>query len=166
MKRRNFLLFSSILGLTPYIHAKSTNTFEEEFKTIEKTLFAVQVHMFPKDSKLPSASSMNLTQFVFDTITHKSYDRDIKAFVLEGAKELHKRENGKLISMSAMDREKALRTYEQSDYGSNWLNRILTLTMEGLFSDPIYGANNHEAGWQALNSYGGFPRPQSKYLGQ
>ncbi|MEA2048154.1 MAG: gluconate 2-dehydrogenase subunit 3 family protein [Campylobacterota bacterium] len=165
MKRRNFLLFSSILGLSPYIQAEKLSTFEEEFKTIERTLFAVQAHMFPKDSKLPSADSMNLTQFVFDTITHKSYDRDIKVFVLEGAKELHKREKGKLISMSHNERENALRAYEQSNYGSNWLNRILTLTMEGLFSDPIYGANNKEAGWQALESYGGFPRPHTKYLG-
>ncbi len=95
--------------------------------------------MFPEDSKLPSAASMHVTQFVFETITHKSYDRDIRAFVIEGAKELKKREKGQFVSMSEKEKENALRAYEETNYGSNWLSRILTLTMEGLFCDPIYG---------------------------
>lgn len=164
MKRRNFLAFSSILGLSPYIQAKELSAFEKEFKSIEATLFAVQQHMFPEGSKLPSATSMHVTQFVLETITHKSYDRDIKDFVLEGAKELDKREKGRFVSMTVEEKEKALRAYEETNYGSNWLSRILTLTMEGIFSDPIYGSNIKEAGWKSLGAYGGFPRPKTKYM--
>ena len=164
MKRRNFLAFSSILGLSPYIQAKELSAFEKEFKSIEATLFAVQQHMFPEGSKLPSATSMHVTQFVLETITHKSYDRDIKDFVLEGAKELDKREKGRFVSMTVEEKEKALRAYEETNYGSNWLSRILTLTMEGIFSDPIYGSNLKEAGWKSLGAYGGFPRPKTKYM--
>ena len=164
IKRRQFLILGSILGLSPYVQAKSISTFEKEFKSIETTLFAVQQHMFPQGSKLPSAASMHVTQFVFETITHKSYDRDIKAFVLEGAKELHKREKGQFVSMTAQEKEKALRAYEETDYGSNWLSRILTLTMEGMFCDPVYGSNIKEGGWKALGAYGGFPRPKTRYM--
>lgn len=146
------------------MRAKEISTFEKEFKEIEATLFAVQQHMFPEDSKLPSADSMHVTQFVFETITHKSYDRDIRAFVLEGAKELKKREKGRFIAMTAKEKENALRAYEETNYGSNWLSRILTLTMEGLFCDPIYGSNVKEAGWKALGAYGGFPRPKTRYM--
>ena len=56
----------------------------------------MQEHFFPEESKLPSAKSMKVTQFLFETMMHKSFDKDIKAFVLEGAKELEKRE--KLIA--------------------------------------------------------------------
>jgi len=152
------------MGLSPYIQAKETSTFEKEFEDIETILFAVQQHMFPEGSKLPSAASMRVTQFVFETITHKSYDRDIKLFILEGAKELQEREKGLFLSMTEKEKENALRAYEETNYGSNWLSRILTLTMEGLFCDPIYGSNVNEAGWKALGAYGGFPRPKTRYM--
>jgi len=164
MKRRNFLILGSVLGLSPYVKAKELTTFERSFKKVEATISAVQEHMFPKGSKIPSAASMNVTQFLFETITHKSYDKDIRAFVIEGAEELIKRENGQFTSMNPNDKEQALRGYEESNYGSNWLSRIMTITMEGLFSDPIYGSNIKESGWKALGSYGGMPRPASRYI--
>lgn len=164
MKRRRFLILGSVLGLSPYIKAKESNEFEKMFKKVESTLSAVQMHLFPEGSKIPSAKSMNATQFLFETMMHKSFDKDIKAFVLEGAKELEKREKGRFTSLTEEEKEKALRAYEETDYGRNWLSRIIILTMEGLFSDPIYGSNIQEAGWQSISSYGGFPRPTTRYI--
>ena len=97
-------------------------------------------------------------------MNHKSYDKDIRAFVIEGAEELMSREKGTFVSMTEAEKEKALRAYEETGYGSNWLSRIMTLTMEGLFSDPIYGSNVHEAGWKALGAYGGLPRATKRYV--
>ncbi len=163
-KRRNFLILGSILGLSPYIRAEEITTFEKRFKHVKLTIEAVQEHMFPESSKIPSARSMNVTQFLFETITHKSFDRDIKVFVLEGAEELVDREKGHFLKMTKQEKEKALRLYEETNYGSSWLSRIMTLSMEGMFCDPIYGSNIKEGGWKALGAYGGFPRPKTKYL--
>lgn len=163
-KRRQFLIWSSILGLSPYIHAKSMRTYEKSFKQVEPTIAAVQEHMFPKESKLPSGKAMNVTQFLFETITHKSFDKDIRAFVLEGAEELVSREKGRFTSLTHGEKERALRAYEETNYGSSWLSRIMTLTMEGMFCDPIYGSNVDEAGWKSINAYGGFPRPKTRYI--
>ena len=164
MKRRKFLILGSILGLSSYIQAREISAFEKTFKELEPTLSAVQEHLFPENSQIPSAKSMKLTQFLFETMMHQSFDKDIKAFVLEGAKELEKRENGRFVSMSHEEREKALRSYEETGYGKSWLSRIMTLSLEGLFSDPTYGSNIQEAGWRAVSSYGGFPRPKSRYI--
>jgi hypothetical protein len=164
LKRRSFLKLGSLLSLSPYLKAEAVTSFDKEFKTVEATISAVQQHMFPPKSKLPSAKDMHVTQFLFETITHKSFDRDIKAFVLEGAQELVSREKGRFTSMTSVDKEKALRTYEETNYGSSWLERIMTLTMEGMFSDPIYGSNVKEEGWKAVGAYGGYPRPKTKYL--
>ena len=164
MKRRKFLILGSIFGLSPYMQAKEMSDFEKTFKKLEPTLSAVQGHLFPEGSKIPSAKSMNVTQFLFETIMHKSFDRDIKAFVLEGAKELEKREKGRFVSLSKEEKEKALRAYEATEYGSSWLSRMITLSMEGLFSDPIYGSNIQEEGWKSISSYGGFPRPKTRYI--
>lgn len=163
-KRRQFLIWGTIFGLSPYIHAKSMRTYEKAFRQIEPTISAVQEHMFPKGSKLPSAKEMNVTQFLFETVTHKSFDKDIRAFVLEGAEELVIREKGRFVAMTHQEKEKALRAYEKTNYGSAWLSRIMTLTMEGMFSDPIYGSNIKEAGWKAIHAYGGSPRPKTRYI--
>ena len=164
MKRRKFLILGSIFGLSPYMQAKEMSDFEKTFKKLEPTLSAVQAHLFPEGSKIPSAKSMNVTQFLFETMMHKSFDRDIKAFVLEGAKELEKREKGRFVSLSKEEKEKSLRAYEATEYGSSWLSRMITLSMEGLFSDPIYGSNIQEEGWKSISSYGGFPRPKTRYI--
>jgi gluconate 2-dehydrogenase gamma chain len=165
MKRRKFLVLGSIFGLATCVKAKEVTHFEKMFKEVEPTLRAVQEHLFPEGSKIPSAKSMKLTQFMYDTMKHKSFDRDIKAFVLNGATELEKRVGEPFVSLSIQQKEKALRDYEKTEYGRNWLLRIMTLSMEGLFSDPIYGSNIQEAGWKAIASYGGFPRPRSRYIG-
>ena len=164
IKRREFLIFGSLLGLGSCVHAKERSSFDAEFKKVEATIATVQEHMFPRGSKLPSAKEMKAVQFLYETISHKSYDRDIRAFVIEGAQELIKREKGNFLSMSDKEREEALRAYEETGYGSAWLERIMTLTMEGLFSAPVYGSNIQEAGWRAVGSYGGYPRPKTRYL--
>ncbi len=165
MKRRNFLILGSIFGLSPYVQAKKSNTFEKKFVQVEPTIRAVQEHMFPTGSKLPDAKTMHVTAFLLSTITHKSFDKDIRAFVLEGAEELISREKGQFVTMTVVEKEKALRSYEKTNYGSSWLSRIMTLTMEGLFSDPIYGSNIDESGWKSVGAYGGYPRAKTKYLG-
>jgi hypothetical protein len=169
MKRRNFLLFSSILTLPPYLKSKElTNNklddFKKSFKEVRPLILAIQEHMFPKESKIPSASTMNTITFLFETITHKSYDKDIRAFVFDGAKKFQDEYTKEFISMSSKEKENILREYEKTTYGKNWLSQIMIITMEGLFSDPIYGSNTNEASWKALNSYGGLPRPKSRYI--
>jgi len=166
MKRRKFLILGSVFGLSSSLLGKKHNNvvFSKSLKSVEKTIQSVQQHLFPKGSKIPSAQSMNVTQFLLETITHPSYDKDIRLFVMEGAEELEIREEGEFTSLSEKEKERALRSYEETHYGSNWLSRIMTLTMEGMFSDPIYGSNVKEAGWKALGSYGGLPRPTTRYI--
>ncbi|WP_415406832.1 gluconate 2-dehydrogenase subunit 3 family protein [Sulfurovum sp. CS9] len=165
MKRRKFLILSSVLGLSSSLLGKNNSiVFSKSLKRVEKTIQSVQQHLFPEGSQIPSARSMNVTQFLLETITHPSYDKDIRLFVIEGAEELESREEGKFTAFSEKEKERALRAYEETHYGSNWLSRIMTLTMEGMFSDPIYGSNVKEAGWKALGSYGGLPRPTTRYI--
>ena len=164
IERRNFLIFGSLFGFSTYVNAREISAFESEFKKVKLTIAAVQEHMFPQMNKLPSAKEMNTIQFLFETVEHKSFDKDIRAFVIEGAKELMAREKESFIFMSNREKEKALRAYEETNYGSSWLSRIMTLTMEGIFCDPIYGSNVKEVGWKALGAYGRQPRPNSRYI--
>jgi len=163
-QRRQFLIFSSLVGLSSYIKAKEQRSFQKDFEKVKPLIWAVQEHMFPANSKLPSAKKMYAIGFLYETITHESYDKDIRIFVLEGAEELNSRIKGKFLKMTHSKREKVLRDYEETEYGRSWLSRIMTLTMEGIFSDPIYGSNVQEEGWKALGAYGGQPRPKARFL--
>lgn len=164
MKRRQFMVSSALVALSSYLDGKTLSKFETQFEPVRATIEAVQAHLFPAKSLFPSAKKMQMTQFLYETVKHSSYDKDIRRFVLEGAKELISREKGKFIQMSDRQKEKALRSFEETRYGGNWLGRIMTLSMEALFSDPIYGSNIHEEGWKAIHASGGFPRPKTKYL--
>ena len=163
MQRRKFLIFSSIFGLSSLIEAKQRDKFKKKFFKVKPVIAAVQEHMFPSHNTLPSAKAMHVTLFLYKTIIHKCYDRDIRAFVLEGAKELLHRNND-FIYLSYSEKEKILHEYEATEYGSAWLSRIMILSLEGILSDPIYGANINQAGWKALGALGGEPRPKSRYL--
>ena len=164
MRRRNFMILSSLVGLSPWLKAKTSTPQERRFAQVKQTVAAVQAHMFPKDTALPSAEAMHTIDFLEETIFHATYDKDIRAFVIEGAEELVRREKGRFVTYDTVQKEKALRTYESDSFGSNWLGRIMTLTMEGLFGDPIYGSNIQEAGWRSLQSFGGQPRPHTRYI--
>ena len=163
MKRRNFLILGSALGLFSYFKLKKIDDFEVTFKNLKPTIEAVQEHMFPQDSKLPL--SMQASLFMFETMSHSSFDKDIRAFILEGASELEKRHDNHFTSLAAQEKEIALRAYEETRYGSAWLSQIMTLTLEALLSDPIYRVNKNEKYWDAVQTYGGLPRPKQRYIG-
>ena len=131
---------------------------------VYSVIAAVQQHMFPDKSSIPSAIAFHATQFTAETIMHPTYDKDIRKFVIEGAEELQNREKQQFLNYDTRQREKALRAYEETGYGSGWLDRIMLLSLEGLLSDPVYGGNSKELGWKALQTRGGDPRPTSRYL--
>ena len=165
MKRRNFLILGSAFGLFTYLKLKKSDDFEVAFKKVKPTIEAVQEHLFPQNSKFPSADSMLVSLFLFEAMSHPSFDKDIRTFVLEGANELEKRHHNSFTTLSAKEKEIALRAYEETSYGSAWLSQMMTLTLEALFSDPIYGVNKNDKYWEVVGAYGGIPRPKQRYIG-
>lgn len=164
IKRREFLIFSSMVTLSSCLHASADLEFDKQFKEVKEIIDAVQKHMFPDNTVLSSVTHTNVIQFVYETLKHKSFDKDIRAFVIEGAQSLKQRTKNAFVTLSQAEKEKALRAYEETAYGSAWLSRIMTLALEGMLSDPIYGANDKGSGWKALHTSGGEPRPKKRYL--
>ena len=166
MQRRTFMTLSTTLTLTTSLCAFPPSRHPEyhAFVAVKALIQAVQAHLFPPHSLLPSATAMDTIAFTQATLFHPSYDRDIRHFIIEGAKVLEAREKGKFITYTPEQKEHALRTYEKSDYGRNWLSRIMIVTLEALLSDPIYGSNQQERSWKALHTKGGEPRPTTRYI--
>jgi len=163
-QRRQFLMFSSFLGLSLCVECSEKHSFVNDFEKVRPLILAVQEHMFPEDSKLPSANKMHSINFLHDTVAHKCYDKDIRKFVLDGARVLDKRAKGEFLNMTFLEKEKILREYEEIEYGNNWLRHIMILTLEGMLADPIYGSNIKKLGWKTLLVSGGKPEPKRRYL--
>jgi len=163
MKRRFFLSICGV-GATSMLLATDSSSQRVIPKDLLDIIQKVQQHMFPKDTQLPSADSFGATQFLIGTLSHHTFDRDIRKFVIKGAKKLQDRESGRFMTYNHIETEEALRSYEESSYGSSWLSCIMVLSLEALLSDPIYGGNKREAGWKALSTRGGDPRPTYRYI--
>jgi len=140
------------------------STGESLSNEIYAVIAAVQEHMFPEGSAVPGAKTFRATSFLVETIMDRTYDKEIRQFVIEGAEELRRREKGQFLTYDTVEKEKALRAYEETEYGSGWLDRIILLSLEGLLSDPIYGGNFRESGWKSLQTRGGEPRPTVRYI--
>jgi gluconate 2-dehydrogenase gamma chain len=67
--------------------------------------------------------------------------------------------------LSAADRATALKAIEEGKAqfehfsATGFFNRVLSIVMEGLFSDPMYGGNRNKVGWKML----GFPGLPATY---
>jgi len=165
MDRRRFLSVSIISSVLPLI-ASGDRQRAVLPKDSYPLIAAVQQHMFPENGIVPSAKKFHATRFLEETIMHPTYDKDIREFIIEGAQELQRREKNRFLTYAPTEIEKALRSYEKTEYGSGWLDRIMLLSLEGMLSDPVYGGNYLESGWKALGTKGGDPRPTVRYAGK
>jgi len=161
---RRWFLGASIVGGTSALLASGQKEKTEVPDNAFRVIGAVQQHMFPEESLLPSAQTFRAREFLAETIMHPAYDKDIRKFVIEGAMELQSREKQHFLAYDVERKEKALRAYEETSYGSGWLDRIILLSFEGLLSDPLYGGNFGQSGWKALHTRGGEPRPVTRYI--
>ena len=161
MKRRKFLILGSLLGVPSWGVSRAISPFNME---ITELIGAVQEHLFPEGSQVPSAKSMDAIGYLVKAITHKSYNKEQRNHLVVGAQKLAKQTEKKFMLLSSHEKENVLRRYAMSKEGHDWLQQILFLTMEALFSDPLYGSNIQASGWKALHTQGGSPRPKKRYI--
>ncbi len=151
MKRRVFL--SLPIVATTLACAKK----EDTWLLIE----SVQVHLFPKTKKYPSAKEFEATRYLKMVAYHDSFDKDDLDFILRGASELQK--IGYKTILTDDEKEKILQTFAESRFGENWISIMINYTLEALFSDPLYGGNKDEIGWKTFHHHAGIPRPQKRF---
>lgn len=52
---------------------------------------------------------------------------------------------------------------KEQDYDKWWFGFVITITIEALLCDPVYGGNKQELGWKWLNYIPWYPRPKVAY---
>lgn len=158
--RRNFLK-NSFIGASALIMS-GCEFFDSA--TMLKTLSIVQNDLFPFANTLDS----NAHAYLSVILNHSRISDAQKATIADGVKLLNiesiKEHKQLYINLSSEQREIVLKEISKERWGENWIEAILTYTMEAVLGDPIYGINKKEAGWKWLNHDSGLPRPKEAYL--
>ncbi len=128
-----------------------------------KVLVAAQDVLFPSEEDSPGAREINAASFVQWVVSDAELDPEERKFLKDGLKWLNEdaveRWQMNFIEMEAGDQDKLLRHVETHSWGESWISVMLLHIFEALLSDPVYGGNKDEVGWDWLGYTAGQPRP-------
>ncbi len=165
MKRRRFIQYSTIL-LSSTMFAKDVRSYALHVKIVKEpyqTMSQVIDHLFSPSAGMPSPHSLNIVGYLKAVMEDKRVSQYRKKSLLEGVEWINRTSQDhyikNYIELSFDEREKLLKTISQKQWGDTWLWYLMNYTLEAMFSDPVYGANRDEIGWQWLEYKPGFPQP-------
>lgn len=128
-----------------------------------RTLDVVQRHLFPNEAAAPGAAEIHAAPYLYFVLSDTTLDPDERALIPAGLVAFQRRVqdsfNVPFDQLTATQRETALRAFEATPQGREWLTRLLGYLFEALLTDPVYGGNPDGIGWHWLDHRPGFPRP-------
>lgn len=171
MNRRNFLARAAHLGIAltipwtvsiPELQAAGLDgggLSKAQWKTVD----AVQRHLFPSESQAPGAVEINAASYLYFVLSDQVLDPDERALIPAGLvmfeQFVQDTYSKRFPQLTAAQGEMALRSFEETPQGRQWITKLLGYIFEALLTDPVYGGNPKDVGWQWLGHRPGFPRP-------
>lgn len=159
MKRREFVVGSAILGISTTLNSKEIKNDHTLSWLIINNIFDI---LFPKTSTMPSAKEFNATSYLQINLKHKSFDKDDREYILQGAIDFND-SFPNFLNANEREKQKIIERTKNGEYGESWLTKLVYYGIEAMLSDPIYGGNTDEIAWKSLNHQTGRPQPKQKY---
>lgn len=160
MKRRTFFKFTSISALVLSTNISIAKTIQKDTLLVLDEVYKI---LFPKTKTMPSAKEFNAINYLLKNINHKSFLDYDKNLVIQGTKDFISNFPDFLTLNKKEQKELIYSIVNTNDYAQSWISKLLTLGIEALFADPIYGGNTSQVGWNSINHKIGYPRPQKRY---
>ena len=160
MKRRNFIKFttiSAILFSTNISIAK--NIPNKTLLVLDEVLNII----FPKTSVMPSAKEFKALEYLVKNISHKTFDNEDKTLILDGTNDFINSFSEFLTLNKNEKKELIFEIIKNNEYAKSWISKLSYYGIEAMFSDPIYGGNFNQIGWNSVNHFIGIPRPLKTY---
>jgi gluconate 2-dehydrogenase gamma chain len=166
MKRINFIRLSVIGGLAiqiPFLNSCLKNNASPLTDKQANCLKQIQNILLPADNFGPSAKDINAFNYVLEVLNDPLYDKDQREYIISGLSKINdiaqKDKNTDFINLSSGEQDNYVQILSQDkNWGESWFSFQLSLLMEALLSDPIYGSNTDESGWKWLAHTSGYPR--------
>ncbi|MEX1000943.1 MAG: gluconate 2-dehydrogenase subunit 3 family protein [Crocinitomicaceae bacterium] len=167
--RRSFLRAALIAGAASQIAWFTSCSSElekaNEYLTAEQStiLKSVLMAIFPDDGNGPSADELNSFGYIMWVLGDNYRDPEDNQYIIDGldwadetAREIYFK---KYVDLSQKEKDAIIAQFVVLDWGGNWMSVMVTLVLESLLLDPIYGGNVDEKGWKWLDHVPGIPRP-------
>ena len=160
MKRRNFIKFTTITAILFSTNISiAKNISSETLLVLDEVLNII----FPKTSTMPSAKEFKALDYLVKNISHKTFENEDKTLILDGTKDFM----GSFPEFLTLnEKEKKMLIFEiikNNEYAKSWVSKLSYYGIEAMLSDPIYGGNFNQIGWNSTNHFIGFPRPLKTY---
>lgn len=159
MKRREFIVASSLIGISSTLSSKETKKEDTLSWIVIDNVFDI---LFPKTTTMPSAKEFNATSYLRINSKYKTFDKDDRDYIIQGAIDFNT-SFPKFLQSNLEEKNRIIEITNNSEYGESWLTKLVYYGIEAMLSDPIYGGNTDEISWKSLNHYTGKPQPKYKY---
>ncbi len=160
MKRRNFIKFTTITTILFSANVSiAKNIPNETLLVLDEVLNII----FPKTSTMPSAKEFKALEYLVKNISHKTFEDEDKTLILAGTKDFIGSFPEFLTLNENEKKELIFQIIKNSTYAKSWVSKLSYYGIEAMFSDPIYGGNYNQIGWENTNHFIGFPRPLKTY---
>lgn len=117
MKRRNFIKFTTILGILSSTNFVLARTFSNENLMILDELLNI---IFPKTQNMPSAKEFKALEYLVQNISHKTFDDEDKALIIDGTNDF----NSSFSEFLTLNQNEKKRV-DFSNYSKQFLCKIL-----------------------------------------
>lgn len=121
--------------------------------------------LFPKGNDQqagPSSADINAYQYLKWVLSDENYDEDIKRLIIDGFNQLAEFSQEQFAKpygkMSSKEKVSLVAQATQSTWGENLMARLVSMILDALVVDPIYGVNVDKVGWKWLGYISGIPR--------
>jgi len=118
--------------------------------------------LFPNDGNGPSSKDLRSYEYLNWVLGDENYDVDIKRSIHKGFDRLAEFsivEHGKPFGkMSPKGKVGLVSQITEYGWGENLLARLISMILDSLVIDPIYGMNMNEVGWRWMEHIPGQPR--------
>ncbi len=160
---RNFAAIGVLFQFGIIYACRTGNKF---LSAVERQILTrIQDLLFPPGETGPGALEFGAPEYLIWYLsdpyipdTEKEYITNGISWIQETSREKHQRD---FLDLSPDIQEELIREISRTDWGESWLSKILTLIIEAMISDPVYGFNTQEQGWKWLEHQAGKPRPDA-----
>lgn len=129
---------------------------------------SAQKILYPSDGNGPGAYDVMADRYLLWVLSDKRMDPEEKDYIINGIGWVNETAEDTFSKgysqLTQSEKELLIADISKETWGSSWLGVILTFIFEALLSDPQYGGNTDEIGWDWLQHNLGSPRPTEALL--
>lgn len=173
---RRFFLKTIIAGgialQIPFVFSCNTDSLESVSIEIDNKTYEIDLQilriildiLFPETSFAPSATQLKSDIYYIWVLKDKRLEVRNRKFLADKFlkfQQFCKEKYGKKFSSLDYDTQtEVINLVKSTNWGESYLSRVMTIILESMFANPVYGSNPEKIGWKWIKYKGGFPEPQ------